>query len=223
MNIAVGSAFRNSAHRLERYFEQVVALRDYSGEHVRVIAAEGDSIDGTRMALRIFAGMAEIPLEIMPCDHGGPIFGSTEEQARLDALTGVGNAIFDGVRPADDVLLYVESDLLWDANTAWALIEAIGKFDVVAPLIYSHPGTFYDIFCYRKDGVRFSPAWPYHQGLDQTGITEVDSVGSCLAIRGDAARAVRIPHGGVLIGWCEEARAAGYKIGVAAELGVSHP
>lgn len=229
MNVAIGSAFRNSVGRgLVRYFEQVVALCVHAPHaRFRLIAAEGDSTDGTRDQLGRLAESFNLPLTFVPCDHHGPVFGSTEAQDRMDALTVVGNAILGGVEPDDDVLLYVESDLLWDAATAWALVLAAGYrgdgFDAVAPLVMSAPGVFYDIYAYRKDGARFGPFPPYHPGLQVQGITEVDSVGSCLAIRGEVARAVRMPPGGVLVGWGAAARAAGYRIGVAAGLQVRHP
>lgn len=229
MKIAVGSAFRNSSAGLTAYFNRVKALQEHVGpQHkVRVIAAEGDSVDGTKHALGIVARSKAVPVEVRACDHGGPVFGSTEHQARLDALTGVGNAIFEGVRDDDDVLVYVESDLLWDPHTIGSLIdmaaERRGGFDVLAPMVWAQPGVFYDIFAYRKDGQRFGPFAPYHPALKPTGVTEVDSAGSCLVMRGGIARQVRIPKGGVLIGWCEKAREAGYRVGVTRDFGVQHP
>jgi hypothetical protein len=229
VNIAVGSAFRDSAARLAGYFSRVKALAAHAGppHAVRVIAAEGDSRDGTRQALSAVALAAGLPLQVQPCGHGGPAFGSTEEPARMAALTGVGNAIFGAVRGDDDVLVYVESDLLWDPQTVGSLIdmavERRGGFDVLAPMVWAQPGVFYDIYAYRKDGTRFSSFAPYHPALATAGVTEVDSAGSCLVMRGEVARQVRIPHGGVLVGWCDAARAAGYRVGVAREFGVQHP
>lgn len=229
MNIAVGSAFRNSVRGLGAYFGRVKALEVHvGGQHrVRVIAAEGDSTDGTAQALAIGARQRGLPIDVRPCGHGGPVYGSTEHPARLDALTGVGNAILEGVRPDDDVLVYIESDLVWDSDTVGCLIdmaaERRGGFDVVAPMVWAQPGVFYDIFAYRKDGQRFGPFAPYHPGLAAEGVTEVDSAGSCLVMRGSIAREVRLPRGRVLVGWCEEARALGYRVGVARGLGVQHP
>lgn len=229
MNIAVGSAFRNSASGLTAYFNRVKALQAHAGpqHRVRVIAAEGDSTDGTKHALGIVARSKGLPLEVRPCDHGGPVFGSTEDPARLDALTAVGNAILEGVRADDDALVYVESDLLWDPHTVGSLLdmalERRDGYDVLAPMVWSQPDVFYDIFAYRKDGARFGPFAPYHPGLAPAGVTEVDSAGSCLVMRGEVARQVRIPQGGALVGWCERAREAGYRVGVTRDFGVRHP
>jgi hypothetical protein len=228
MNIAIGSAFRNSAGRLQRYTSQVDAFRRFLSPDyfVRVIAAVGDCVDNTYCELRSRMAVQGIPTQFVKCDHGGPVFGSTEEQARMDALTVVGNAILGGVNATDDILVYVESDLVWDAYTIKLLVDMVagqrGGFDVVSPLIFAGPH-FYDIYAFRKDGVRFSPFPPYHSDLNPYGLTEVDSTGSCLVMRADVARTVRMPPGGVLIGWCNQARAQGYRIGVTSELRVTHP
>jgi len=229
MMLAVGSAFRNCAPSVPRYFAQVSALRHRLRCDVRVIAAEGDSADGgaTRDAIAREATKAALKVQFVACDHGGPEFGSTERQDRLDALTRVGNAILDGVAADDDALLYVESDLIWEATAIaemvrGAVLRSIGGGDVVAPMIWSQPGIFYDIFCYRKDGQRFSPFAPYHPALGR-GPTEVDSVGSCLAMRAAVARAVRMPPGEVLIGWCRAAREQGFRIVVDPRISVRHP
>lgn len=226
MRLAVGSAFRNSRGRMTPYFDQLGALARRPGLDVRLIAAVGDCVDDTAWEIGERAARIGVPVEFAPCDHGKRVFGSTEEPERLEALTIVGNAILAAVRGDDDALLYVESDLLWDARVAEALAyEATGshcEFDVVAPLVMAGE-LFYDVFAYRKDGERFSPFFPYHAGLAPRGITEVDSAGSCLAMRAEVARAVRMPPGGVLVGWCGAARAAGYRIGVAAGAVVRHP
>lgn len=226
MNIVIGSAFRNSAHACRSYMDRVAALRDASQGHtVSVSAVYGDSTDGTGEALLREAYSRNLALTLTECSHGGPVYGSTESLERMVALSKVGNAIFDSVRLHDDILFYVESDLLWDAHTARSLIDLAAMqeegFDIFAPMVFAG-WPFYDIFAFRKDGVRFSPFPPYHVGL-HPGLTVVDSVGSCLAMRGDVARACRIRNDNVLIGWCEDARQHGYRIAVHSDLKVHHP
>lgn len=228
MNIAIGSAFRNSAGpQINLFMRQVDALvRFRKQDHVRIIAVEGDSTDNTRAQLMKEAGAFVLNLQLLTCNHGGPVFGSTEHTDRLNALTKVGNAILGGVTQADDVVVYVESDLIWHERTISSLIDIVADaqqaFDVVSPLVFAG-ANFYDIFCYRKNGVRFSPFAPYHPDLAPRGVTEVDSVGSCLVMRGKVAREVRMPEGGVLIGFCEEVRKAGFRIGVNVEHCIKHP
>jgi hypothetical protein len=226
MNIAVGSAFRNSQGRMLRYFEQLTALIQHAGplNHVRLIAAVGDCTDDTRGEVERRSVNAGVSLQFVKCDHGQRVFASTEEQDRLDALTIVGNAILGGVDETDDVLVYVESDLIWNPHTIGTLIDVAyerrDNFDIVAPMVMADK-YFYDIFAFRKDGERFGPFFPYHGGLQVQGITEIDSAGSCLVMRAEIARKVRMPPGGVLIGFCNEARAAGYRVGVISNLTVN--
>jgi hypothetical protein len=51
-----------------------------------------------------------------------------------------------------------------------------------------------------------------------TEFFEVGSVGSCLAIPGEAARACRIRDENCLVGWCADAREHGYKIAAVSNL-----
>src|SRR5262245_10283522 len=109
MNIAIGSAFRNSAGRqVNRFFAQVQSLIELIGSAhpVRIIAAEGDSTDATVDELICLSVGYRIPLVRMDTTSGAPLFGSTEDEARMKSLSKVGNAIFDGVLPGDDILVY---------------------------------------------------------------------------------------------------------------------
>jgi hypothetical protein len=223
VKVVVGSAFRNSEGRVDRYFEQVAAFARYGKEHafdVRVAAIEGDSTDGTRARLQ---QPRDLDVDVVIHEHGGPVYGSTEDPARMAQLTGVGNAIFNSVRESDDVLVYVESDLMWDAATIHSLMLSVicGACDVVAPLVFAGPH-FYDIYAFRKNGVRFSPFYPYHADLNGEQLVDVDSAGSCLVMSAQVAREVRIPVGGVLVEWCNSARAAGYRVCARLDLGIQH-
>lgn len=230
MNIVIGSAFRDSAGRqVTRYLEQVMALKIHAGpaHTVRVIAAEGDSKDFTRLELLSGAAKLGLSFEVVNASHGGPRYSSTESTDRLTALSKVGNTIFDAVKDSDDVLVYVESDLIWDAHTIGSLIdaayEARGGFTIFAPLVFagSH---FYDVWAYRGlDGERFSPFAPYHRSLQRTGFTEVSSAGSCLVMRAKIARTVRITDDNALVGWCLNARKEGCQIAVWPEFRIEHP
>lgn len=228
MNIVVGSAFRNFAPRVDAYMKRVAALQAHANKtgqrhHVRVIAVEGDSKDSTRATLESQAIVHGIDLQLVTHNHGKREFGSTEHEDRMVAMSGVGNAIFEAVRPMDEVLLYVEADLLWDPHTVGSLIDmafyrAFG-FDVFAPYIAA--GThFYDTWGFRMAREeRFSP---FYKGEDKEPF-EVYSVGSCLTMRGEVARRCRIRNDYCLVGWCEDARAQGYHIACAPMFRVNHP
>ncbi len=222
MNVVFVSAFRNMSGRIAGYLDQVKTLQD--SHSVRVVAVEGDSLDRTAEELVRLSDATGVRLSVHTHNHGQRVFGSTEDADRLEALTGVMITGMGAVTSSDDVVVYIESDLRWDSTQILNLIKIVerGEVDVVAPLVL-HNATFYDVFVFRKNGRRFAHRLPYHPELSPTGITEVDSAGSCLVMRSEIARRVR-PDGKLgLISWCKGARAAGFLVGVAAELKVTHP
>lgn len=223
--IAIGSAFRDCAAAIPAYMQRVSNARAERQQQIRVIAVEGDSRDNTREVLQREAAKRSIRLQLETCSHGGPYFGSIESPARFRAMSKVGNAIFDAVRETDDVLFYVESDLLWDPQVFCLLTDQAGErsdgFDVFGPMVMAGPN-FYDIWAYRGlDGRRFSPTPPYFPSAHD--VFEVGSIGSCLAMRGEVARACRIRDDNCLVGWCADARAKGYRIAADRRVEVRHP
>lgn len=238
MNLCVVSAFRNMTGRIDRYFDQVEALyrhglRSDPTFTIRVVAVEGDSFDRTYKDLlwKKLLIASRIQLDIISHHHGRRVFSSTEDEDRLLALTQVMKTGMAAVDPrTDDVVLYVESDLLWDPHQVGSTIDMAYRreqgFDIVAPLVFAGEN-FYDVFCYRGlDGERFAPFKPYHKQLADNAIdpiSEVSSVGSCLSFRSDLARKV-VPIGEIgLLSWCAGARQLGYKIGVDVRFKVNHP
>lgn len=240
MKVAIGSCFRNNAGEyIARYFSRVAKLKAEIAEHnlpieLELVLVWGDSADETLVHLRRAADALELPSEIVERSHGGPVYGSTEAPERMRALSFVGNGVFESIRPDVDALVYVESDLIWRPRMILKLLEKVCPpveleafaVDVIAPLCFAGRA-FYDIWAFRKSGVRFGPFVPYHGELILDGLTEVDSVGSCLVMSGKVARQVRIPLEGpgdlALVGFCREARAAGFRIYVDARERIDHP
>lgn len=230
MNVAVLTFFRNAEHngQVARFFSQVAALRDAlneRGDRMRVIAVWGDCVDHTESAIIGHGLHHQLAVTLVEHSHGGPEFGSTEKPERLVALSAVGNAGLVTIRNQDDAVFYVESDLLWTPDTVLGLLSALkpGEVDILAPLIFAGEA-FYDIFCFRKNGQRFSPFYPYHPDLKHDGtLTHVDSVGSAFVMTGAAGRDCRIINDNVLLGFCEDAWAKGYTISVDPSQKVHHP
>lgn len=229
MNIALGSAFRNAAGaQINRWASQCCSLEmalENLGHSFRMIAVEGDSTDNTTNELHDL-GLCGAPISVVHSNHGKRIFGSTEEEDRLAALSQVGNAILSAVDEEDDILIYVESDLIWKAYTMICLIdEVMNGRDVVAPMIFAGDN-FYDIFVYRGlDGERFSPFPPYHKHLtlSETLPVEVESAGSCLVMKAEVARKCRIRDDRALLGFCKDVRESGYRIFVDPTQRIYHP
>lgn len=227
MRVVIASAFRNAAGRqVARWLEQVCALRDAlyqdASTYLRAVAVEGDSTDATRTQLQCGAAAAGLDFHLLTCNHGGPVYPSVEDPARLAALSRVGNAILSSVRETDDILIYVESDLIWTPDTMITLIATVlrGESDVIAPLVFAGE-LFYDVFLYRRNGIRFSPFAPYHPDLNGMPLL-VDSVGSCLVMRADVARQCRMIDN-ALLDFCQDVRSKGYAIKVDPSQRVEHP
>lgn len=230
MNIVIVSAFRNCESRVSHYFDQVRSFQHHAGirNPVRVIAVEGDSTDKTESEIIRQSLLDDsLSVQFVKYNHGQRPFTSTEDPDRLSALTGVMKTGMSAVDiDRDHIVLYVESDLIWNPHQVGSIIDIVsrgdGGFDIVAPLVFAGD-KFYDIWAFRKDGKRFSPFFPYHKDLNSHGLTEVDSVGSCLVFRASlAGKVVSIGEEG-LVSWCNGARQMGYRIGVSSDFRVDHP
>lgn len=240
MNIVIVSAFRNMSGRVHRYMSQVHELQIHAEKDspyhvIRVSAITGDNTDNTEEELVSVAKLFDVPITVTHYETNKPLYPSIEHAERLDALTDVMVGMMGSVNTqaskskkmlVDDVVLYIESDLLWEPHQVGSIIDMAYRreqgFDIIAPMIFAGD-LFYDTFVFRKDGARFSPHRPYTHDVSPSGITEVDSVGSCLAFRAELAKKVTPIGREGLISWCNGARSQGYRVGVAANFRVNHP
>ncbi len=176
MKAVLASTFRDATGYLARYLDQAYALRDAleaRGDSLGFVWGENDSIDDTRDQLKQQSG----DVTVVDCSTGAPYYRSAEVHAeRWANVASYCNATLDAV-PDCDVLLWVESDLHWDAVTLLELADQAVLGAVVAAPVYSGD-TFYDIYTTRLDGERFTPP----RGA---GLVRVDSCAGCIAIRGD--------------------------------------
>ncbi len=230
MNLVIGSCFRNCAGRqIDRYVQQVAALQSRAnlrGDKLHVISVWGDSTDCTPAELGQYLGELELPeFQLIERSHGLPAMGSVTHPDRIRTFAWVANGVFENVGAEADVVIYVESDLIWEADMLYRLIDQLGNgVDVIAPLCYADGDTVYDTFGFRTPDDRwFSPHRPYWDGLDLNGITEVGSVGSCVVMRGWLARSFRCTPEEAIVGFCKDARQAGYHIYVDAREAIRHP
>lgn len=234
MNLAVISFFRNSGRasgQARRFMGQVGTLQRLLDPNyrLRVIAVWGDSKDDTEAALRAGAAEHNLDLQLVEHHHRGPVFGSTEAPERLRALSKLGNAGLNALRWDDERVLYVESDLLWQASVVEHLLNVLEtnhEVDVVAPLVMAGD-LFYDVWAFRKgrnpDGSqrRFSPFPPFFPELNGKPL-EVDSMGSCLVMHGSVARTARM-HDYGLVDFCASARFHGFHLFVDPRVSIHHP
>lgn len=231
MKVTVASAFRNSAGRqIDRWARQIADLDFLLDDPVSVLACEGDSWNDTREQLDRVGGRFS-SFRLVDVSHGGPLFGSVESPVRMRQLSGVLNTAFSHVPLDCDVLIWVESDLIWDARVLLDLSLYVNLCDkpiVVAPMTMAASSN-YDIWgCRLLDGRRTSSLPPflpadYVDAHSSGQLVEMSSVGSCVAMAGEIARKARIKDENALVGFCADVRAHGWKVYMDPHLKIQHP
>ena len=229
MNVCLLSMFSSSTGYLKRYFGQLTALHEalrFEGHRLRLVLCEGDSTDDTWGALQRYTTTCGIEAFLMRHHHGNTVYGSVEEPQRFRQLSRIWNEMLEKVHPSDEQVIIVESDLIWDADTMMQLIwSSLSLGGVVAPMVMEGQGRFHDVWAYRRDGERFRNEPPYHRDLTlfAGGAMPMDSVGSCLAMPAEVAQTCRTTESEELVGFCNNARASGYKIYCDTGLRIQHP
>lgn len=232
MNIILASIFRNSGSYLDRYFSQLAQLRRVlteRGHKIHFVWAEGDSEDDTFQKLAVYLN-SDSKSTLVKADHGGPIFGSIDNEHRWRNISFVCNALLEHIPDDADIVVYIESDLLWVPDTILQLIEHVQQIGIiaVAPMCFHLPtGVMYDVWGHRKDGINFSPYHPYHPALLDIypgTLVPIDSAGSCIVMRGEVARTTRFdpPELGI-VGWCQNMHRLGVQLYLDPSLKVFHP
>ena len=233
MNITICTAHRNSVPHLPRYFAQIEGLQKLltqRGDLLNLVIGCGDSTDGTEEW--IFDHCAySIGARLIDCTHGGRRFGSIVNDERFKQLAYVANKMWASIPADSDVAMLVDGDLIWEPETLLALIDHTKTYPCVAPMVMMEKMInakgqlvhwYYDTYCHICQGVNFTNKPPYHPALSG-GMLEMDSVGACVAIRGELARRVRFPEYDVFIGWCRQVRELGAGIWMDCRLSVFHP
>lgn len=236
--IVVLTPFRNARRYLTLYFAQLSALRDElrsQGMTLRLVAAEGDSLDGTRDRILSFASEHEIPVTVVDTTHGHIRWGSVEDPVRMRTMSEIMNKALAEFRPEDDIAVWIMSDLKWDTEDVIGLIQDLQEpdldFQILAPLVFAgEPGgekIFYDTWAYRRNGERFGNKFPYHPDFyeliddDTCTVAEIDSAGTCLVISGNVARSCRALDLEA-VSFCADARSKGFRIGLSTSWQVHH-
>ena len=221
MNITLASIFTQSQAYLTRYFAQCVALADAlhaRGDRLTLLWGEGDSTDNTRTMLE--AMRWRLDSRVIDVTHGGAIFGSVVREERFRQLAGIGRKLFAEVPESADVVVWCESDLVWETETALGLIDRVGPgYEVVAPPIllnrqgWGNGVNFYDTHAYVCQGRHFEHRPPWHPANDGTSLLEMETVGSMVAVEGGYFRkAAETYDERVIMGLCEDIRKLGGRV-----------
>lgn len=220
--VALGSIFRNSTSYLGRYFNQARGfqkLLNDRGMELTLFLVEGDSVDDTWNQLAVGA-LGHFEADLIKRAHGGPWWGSVDVPERWKALSWCCNGVMERVTD-EHALIYVESDLWWEPETMMALVDRLDEgYNAVSPMCFTSAGHFYDVWGYLKDGVQFSPFPPYHEAL--SGLTPIDSAGSCIAMSGKVARVARFGPLDCVRGLGRSIRENGFTLWVDPSLKVVH-
>lgn len=203
-SVVVLTPFRNARKYLPLYFEQMAALKsalELEGMSLRIVAAEGDSVDGTRERLVEMAREHNIPLSVVDTTHGHMRWASVEDPVRMRVMSDVMNAALEQVRDTDNIVVWIMSDLKWRPADLLEMIREVRSdaSKILAPTVFvdQDQTLFYDTWAFRGiDGVRFSVEFPYHSfiGNDikwhktKDVCTRISSAGSCLVMSREIAK-----------------------------------
>lgn len=217
--LAVVTPFRNARRDLNLYFDQLVALQGELvglGYTLRLIAAEGDSIDGTQQEITRLGYEHNINIEFVECSHGEKSWASVEDPKRLECMSMVMNKAMDRVRSSDDVVLWLMSDLVWKVDTVLEMLNYADSSSIITPLALNDDGSlFWDIWAYRDlYGNRFKQEYPYSSYDEEyypagpVGLIELSSAGTCLMMDARIARKFRADKSEA-VSFCTNARENG--------------
>lgn len=227
-SVAVLTPFRDARRYLPLYFRQISALKsalEAENMRLRLVAAEGDSTDGTRERIVELASEYNIPLETVDTTHGHMRWGSVEDPIRMKVMSDVMNKALDVVKESDDIVVWIMSDLKWRIDDVKGLIDSVSvnPSSIYAPLALIDNDYFWDTWAYRMKGERFSNNLPFHEDLDDdfADIFDLESAGTCLCIPGNVARTVRASNEEA-VSFCQNARWKGFKVTLNSNLKVYH-
>jgi hypothetical protein len=234
-NVAICSIFYNSVAQGEllRYQHQIAAL-DWPHDALRVCCVEGDSTDLTWDNL-VHWHKTDRRVRCAKIDLHEPYLGSIDNPRRLRNCSVLASYCRAMALRDDwaDWVLWIESDLLWEPDLLKRLTAH--DVDIVAPwvLVARDGNGVTDIPTLRqKQCVAFYDSWGFRWTPERyfggapvrpIGLTQVWSAGSCLLAKADVARQSNQVNDKAIVGWCEQAHAAGYAVCVDPQTEVWHP
>lgn len=220
--VAVCACLRNSAEYLD-YFRAVLSHQIGVGREFNLIFSlvEGDSSDDT--AARLQAWAAEDPRLTLTHRNIEPLIDFDD---RVRKWAELGNLTIAGLEGREyDYMLWCDSDLCIPADLVKMLL-ASGQ-DVVAPAFFLG-GMFYDTWGFRgQDGQRFHNHHPIHPSYRPFELFPINSAGGVVMFRRavlDAGIRFRgVYEDGLLVGFCNDARAKGFGVFCDSRISVVHP
>lgn len=215
----LASMFRDSAATVDRYVDQVKALREHMD--VKVIAVEGDSYDDT------YDRLMATDFKVLKVEVGGPRYGSVDWRPRWRQLAVCGNAALNAaafmIRGHEkEPFCWLESDLICEPETIVRLVDDLSQVSAVAPMSYQGDRC-YETWGHVKDGMPFSARPPYHAGIVPGQLTPIDSAGSCFVMLGRLITEVNFSPVDCIRGIGRDLSEAGYQLYLDPTVSVRHP
>lgn len=223
------SSFRDSEKYLDRYFEQVYALRAELAKHdidLHLVLGYGDCQDDTKALLHEHAMSQLFSVRLVDVSHGGPKYHSVVDKQRFKQLAFIGNSLWKNIPFDTDYVVLAESDLIWKAKDIWSLLETLETegLDLIAPMVLHENRYFYDTWAFRVCGTRFQAKPPYHHFLEpEVSLYSMDSVGSLFVATYESVRNATWPEKDVVVGFCKQLRDNDYGITLDTSVRVYHP
>lgn len=217
--VCILTPFRNARGYLSLYFSQMVSLQEalkVEGFSMRIVAAEGDSLDGTRERLLELSKTHNINLSVVDTTHGHMRWASVEDPVRLKVMSDVMNKALDQVKESDNIVVWIMSDLKWETHNLLWLIKCADqdreKGFIYTPMAMLSEEIFYDTWAYRALGKRFSPTHPYYEYYSESeGCQFIDSAGTCLVMPSQIALHCRADKDEA-VSFCQDADSKGYRV-----------
>jgi len=191
---------------------------------LRLVAAEGDSVDGTRERIKELSNEYNIPLTITDTTHGHMKWASVEDPVRMRTMSDVMNKALDEVRDSDDVVVWIMSDLEWKPKDICFLVRsALAEkegYSIFAPEVrIKSSGQFYDTWAFRHfNGTRFDAK--FNPSTVDADFITISSAGSCLVMNACVAKHCRADKDEA-VSFCKNARNK-YNIALAANVQIYH-
>ena len=220
--VVMCSLWKDDLHRrlVDRVEHLLAKAETYP--NLRWVWVVGDSRDDTTHAL---AGLSHgYPVTIV--DIGDTGIEGDDYASRLRRLGETANEWWNWIDDVEYVLVH-ESDIISPADVVNRLVAHAGQGRCPIagwPVLELRPNhhVFYDVFCYRKDGVRFSNNPPYHACYQPDRPFLVDSFGTMYLFHAEDVPLVHFEDMAVL-DLCRQLREQGRDLWVDPTLIVDQP
>jgi hypothetical protein len=180
---------RDSESYIYDYLKRINALSELIPD-LQVIVGEGDSRDTTHDLIRL---EAPANVKVIDVTHGGIRYGSIDKEQRWKDIASAVTKVRDlSLKYNPKKLIWVEADLVWDADTMLRLLARTEIRNAVCPAVKAmgNPNFWYDSWGFRLNGGQFSSDPPFWSGpaYQSDGMVHIDSCGSCFALDLDDSR-----------------------------------